>query len=130
MALSGKRVAVIGTGASAIQFVPQIVPQVARLHLFQRTPAYVMSKPDRAYSRFELTLMRRWPWTQKLDRAWQYLFHEVRGVAFFLWPALMKLQRQRVLRQLADLGETVQLRDIGGQAAIVVSGFTFVRSAP
>lgn len=101
VALSGKRVAVIGTGASAIQFVPQIVPQVARLHLFQRTPAYVMSKPDRAYSRFELALMRRWPWTQKLDRAWQYLFHEVRGVAFFLWPALMKLQRQRVLRQLA-----------------------------
>lgn len=101
VALSGKRVAVIGTGASAIQFVPQIVPQVARLHLFQRTPAYVMSKPDRAYSRFELALMRRWPWTQKVDRAWQYLFHEVRGVAFFLWPALMKLQRQRVLRQLA-----------------------------
>ncbi len=99
--LAGKRVAVIGTGASAIQFVPQIVPKVARLHLFQRTPAYVMAKPDRAYRPFELALMKRWPWTQKLDRAWQYLFHEARGVAFFLWPWVMKLQRMLVLRHLA-----------------------------
>ncbi|MGL4319133.1 MAG: flavin-containing monooxygenase [Pseudomonas sp.] len=99
--LSGKRVAVIGTGASAIQFVPQIVPKVARLYLFQRTPAYVLPKPDRAYSRFELTLMQRMPWTQKLDRGLQYLFHEVRGVAFFLLPWLMKPYRQLFLRHVA-----------------------------
>lgn len=99
--LSGKRVAVIGTGASAIQFVPQIAPQVAQLHLFQRSPAYVLPKPDRAYSRFELALMQRMPWTQKLDRVWQYLFHEARGVAFFLVPWLMKPYRQLFLRHIA-----------------------------
>lgn len=99
--LSGKRVAVIGTGASAIQFVPQIVPKVAQLHLFQRTPAYVLPKPDRAYSRFELALMQRLPWTQKLDRALQYLYHEARGVAFFLLPGLMKPYRQLFLRHVA-----------------------------
>ena len=99
--LAGKRVAVIGTGASAIQFVPQIVPKVARLHLFQRTPAYVLPKPDRAYSRLELALMQRWPWTQKLDRGLQYLHHEVRGVAFFLLPWLMKPYRRQFLRHLA-----------------------------
>lgn len=108
--LAGKRVAVIGTGASAIQFVPQIVPKVARLHLFQRTPAYVLPKPDRAYSRFELALMQRWPWTQKLDRAWQYLFHEVRGVAFFLLPWLMKPYRQLFLRYIAREVADPQLR--------------------
>jgi cation diffusion facilitator CzcD-associated flavoprotein CzcO len=46
--LAGKTVAVIGTGASAIQFVPQIQPQVAKLHLFQRTAPWVVPKPDRA----------------------------------------------------------------------------------
>src|SRR5262245_34399895 len=45
--LAGKRVAVIGTGASAIQFVPQIARQVARLDLYQRTPPWILPKPDR-----------------------------------------------------------------------------------
>ena len=44
--LRGKRVAVLGTGASAVQFVPAIAPQVDRLHLFQRTPQWVLPKPD------------------------------------------------------------------------------------
>lgn len=98
--LSGKRVAVIGTGASAIQFVPEIVPKVQQLTLFQRTAAYVLPKPDRAYSRFELALMQHFPWTQKLDRALQYLYHEARGVAFFVLPGLMKLYRSSFLRHL------------------------------
>ena len=46
--LAGRRVAVIGTGASAIQFVPEIQPSVERLTLFQRTPAWVMPRRDRA----------------------------------------------------------------------------------
>ena len=99
--LTGKRVAVIGTGASAIQFVPQIACKVSRLYLFQRTPAYVLPKPDRPYTGFELALMKRWPWTQKIDRVWQYLFHEARGVAFFLLPWLMKPYRQMFLRHIA-----------------------------
>ena len=48
--LSGKRVAVIGTGASAIQFVPQIVPLVASMLLFQRSAPYVLPKDDRQYN--------------------------------------------------------------------------------
>lgn len=46
--LRGERVAVIGTGASAIQFVPEIQPEVARLHLYQRTPQWILPKPDAA----------------------------------------------------------------------------------
>jgi len=48
--LGGKRVAVIGTGASAIQIVPAIASRVAQLHLFQRTPPWVMPRFDRAYA--------------------------------------------------------------------------------
>lgn len=108
--LSGKRVAVIGTGASAIQFVPEIVPRVQHLTLFQRTAAYVLPKPDRAYSGIELRLMQRWPWTQKLDRCLQYLYHEARGVAFFVLPGLMKLYRGSFLRHLQRQVEDSELR--------------------
>ena len=45
--LAGKRVAVVGTGATAIQLVPELQPQVAELHVLQRTPAWVMPKPER-----------------------------------------------------------------------------------
>jgi cation diffusion facilitator CzcD-associated flavoprotein CzcO len=49
--LRGKRVAVIGTGASAVQVIPAIVDAVERLHVFQRTPAWVMPRPDHAIPR-------------------------------------------------------------------------------
>ena len=49
--LTGKRVAVVGTGASAIQFVPEIQPEVAQLHVFQRTPPWVMPHPNRPITR-------------------------------------------------------------------------------
>ena len=49
--LEGKRVAVVGTGASAIQFVPRIAERVSRLHLFQRTPPWIQPKPDRPIPR-------------------------------------------------------------------------------
>jgi cation diffusion facilitator CzcD-associated flavoprotein CzcO len=48
--LEGKRVAVIGTGASAIQFVPRIAPRVGQLFVFQRTPPWIVPRHDRAFS--------------------------------------------------------------------------------
>jgi len=70
--LRGKRVAVIGTGASAIQFVPQIQPKVAELHLFQRTAPWVVPKPDRAMRAWEKRLFRASPVVHRLYRAWIY----------------------------------------------------------
>lgn len=98
--LTGKRVAVIGTGASAIQFVPQIQPQVAHLSLFQRSAAYVLPKPDRAYRRWELALMQRQPLLQRGDRLLKYLHHEARALAFVSFPWLMRLFRRRFTRHL------------------------------
>lgn len=108
--LAGKRVAVIGSGASAIQFVPQIQPQVAHLQLFQRTPAYVLAKPDRAYRPWELAVMRRLPWLQRIDRGLKYLQHEVRGLAFISMPWLMKLFRFSFERHLKQHIRDPQLR--------------------
>ena len=59
--LSGRKVAVIGTGASAIQFVPAIQPEVEELHLFQRTPPWVMPRPDRKITEVEKAVYRRFP---------------------------------------------------------------------
>jgi cation diffusion facilitator CzcD-associated flavoprotein CzcO len=73
--LTGERVAVIGTGASAIQFVPEIQPSVASLTLFQRTPPWVLPHRNRRITRAERALYRRVPAAQRL----------VRGVVY--WPA-------------------------------------------
>jgi len=66
--LTGKRVAVVGTGASAIQFVPGIVDRVGSLTVFQRSAPYVVPKPDQAYGPRHHALFRRLPWTQLAER--------------------------------------------------------------
>ena len=66
--LAGKRVAVIGTGASAIQIVPELAKQVAHLDVYQRTAPWVMPRRDRAYTRAERLAFRFVPGLQKLYR--------------------------------------------------------------
>src|SRR6476659_2145064 len=66
--LTGKRVAVVGTGASAIQFVPGIVDRVASMTIFQRSAPYVVPKPDQAYGPRHHALFRRLPRTQLAER--------------------------------------------------------------
>jgi len=70
--LTGKRVAVIGSGASAIQFVPAIVPRVAQLTLFQRTPPWVLQKLDFPVPRRWQRLFARFPVLQSLLRQMLY----------------------------------------------------------
>src|SRR5689334_12461667 len=66
--LAGRRVAVIGTGATAVQLVPTIARKVAELTVFQRTPIWVFPKLDRRISKRNQDLYRRWPLTQKAAR--------------------------------------------------------------
>jgi cation diffusion facilitator CzcD-associated flavoprotein CzcO len=70
--LSGRRVAVIGTGSSAIQFVPEIQPKVDQLYLFQRTAPWVLPKFDRRVPEGERALYRRMPIAQKALRGFLY----------------------------------------------------------
>jgi len=88
--LTGRNVAVIGTGASAIQFVPQIQPRVGRLSLFQRTAPWVMPRPDRPLTAFERRLYRAVPAAQRAMRAGIYWGRESSLFAF-MHPRLMKI---------------------------------------
>ena len=78
--LSGRNVAVIGTGASAVQFVPRIQPRAERLTVFQRTAQWVLPKADRAVTPFEQSLYRRFPLTQRALREAMYHGFELGGV--------------------------------------------------
>ena len=74
--LSGERVAVIGTGASAIQFVPEIQPEVAQLHVFQRSAPWVIPHRNRLVKRWERALYRLFPPAQLAMRAGIYWARE------------------------------------------------------
>jgi cation diffusion facilitator CzcD-associated flavoprotein CzcO len=100
--LTGKRVAVIGTGASAIQFVPHVAARAARVHVFQRTPPYVIDKADRPYTSWERRLLRWVPALRTLSRANTYARLEARGLAFVTAPRLMGRVEQVFRRRLAE----------------------------
>lgn len=80
--LEGKKVAVVGTGASAIQFVPAIVDQTAKLTLFQRTAPWIAPKFNRAFSEEEREEMRRNPIKRWNRRARLFWIHEKRAKGF------------------------------------------------
>ena len=87
--LTGKRVAVIGTGASAIQFIPEIQPAVSELHVFQRTPQWILPKPDHRIPAIERGFFRL-PFTLSNWRRILYAGLEVFGLGF-RHPALLKV---------------------------------------
>ncbi|MGS2810008.1 flavin-containing monooxygenase [Nocardia sp. MW-W600-9] len=109
--LDGKRVAVIGTGASAIQFVPRVAQRAARLELFQREAAHVIPKPDYAYSALAHTALRRVPGLLALSRAATYLALEPRAFAFTKFPQAMALVQRRFERYLAAQVPDAALRE-------------------
>ena len=74
--LRGKRIAVLGTGASAIQFVPGIQPEAGHVTVFQRSAPYVVPKPDREYTRAHNKAFRRFPATQTFGRNLTWVLSE------------------------------------------------------
>ena len=103
--LRGRSVAVIGTGASAIQFVPAIQPQVGRLTVFQRTPPWVMPRRDRPVRPRERALFRLLPPLQRLVRDAVYLGREA-TVLPFMKPGLLGRVPERMAR--AHLARSVR----------------------
>ena len=85
---TGERVAVIGTGASAIQFAPEVADQAAHLTVFQRTAPWILPRKDRAIRPVERWLFRRLPFLQKLVRGSIYAVRES-WVLGFRRPAVM-----------------------------------------
>jgi cation diffusion facilitator CzcD-associated flavoprotein CzcO len=80
--LSAKRVAVIGTGASAIQLVPAIADKVAHLDLYQRTPGWVIPRMDHAFEEKSKKRFARFPFLQRLFRSFIYLRAEMLAYGF------------------------------------------------
>ncbi len=74
--LRGKRVAVIGNGASAVQFVPQIAGGVAHLSVFQRTASWMMPRKNHVYPRWVRVAVERVPGLQWLRRRWVFHYTE------------------------------------------------------
>ena len=111
--LSGKRVALIGTGASAIQIVPEIAPRVARLDLYQRTAPWIVPKPERITRGAERALYRSLPLAQKAARWLTYWQLEAQVIAFTRRPGLLRvaegIARRHLRRQVADPGLRARL---------------------
>src|SRR5699024_4434378 len=80
--LRGNRVAVVGSGASAVQFVPEIAPRVAQLRLFQRTAQWVLPKPDHRVSRIQRWVLRHSTAARRALRGAQYLAMEALEIGF------------------------------------------------
>lgn len=79
--LAGKRVAVIGTGASAVQFIPHVQRTAAQVTVFQRTPPWVLPRGDQPTSSRRRALFRRLPPLQRAAREWEFRVNEVRHLA-------------------------------------------------
>ena len=103
---AGKRVAIIGSGASAAQVIPAIAPDVKQLHVFQRTPHWVLPRPDRKFTPFQRTLLKS-KLIYKLLRTAIYWGLESRVIGFKYSKTMLKLVAQRealhhIHKQIAD----------------------------
>ncbi|WP_207782125.1 flavin-containing monooxygenase [Phytoactinopolyspora limicola] len=111
--LADRRVAVIGTGASATQFIPEIQPIVSRLYVFQRTPPWVMPRLDRRRADWERRLYRRFPVLQRVVRTTIFWARESLVAGLTVNRRLLK-----PAEWLARLHLHSQVRDPGLRAAL------------
>ena len=104
--MEGKRVAAIGTGASAIQYIPELAKVVGRLFVFQRTPGWVIPKPDRPYRPREKWLFRRVPQIPAISRRLTYTRFELFTLAMTRAYWLLRLYeagyKRRLRREIPD----------------------------
>ena len=104
--LSGQRVAVIGTGASAIQFIPEIAKQAAQVHVFQRTPPWIHPRPDFEIPPAVRATFAAAPPVMRAFRDGIYWLLELRAAGFAVHPRLMA-----PLRRMAERHIERQIRD-------------------
>ena len=108
--LNGKRVAVIGTGCSAIQVVPAIQPAVSHLDVYQRSPGWTWPKMDLAYSERAQRAFERFPVLQRADRAAIFAFMELGAAAMTGSRGLLAPFRAIARRQIAKAISDPRLR--------------------
>ena len=106
----GKRVAVIGTGASAIQFVPEVAKDAAHLDLYQRTPPWIVPKPDREIRPLERMMFRKFPQTLNAFRQSIYWMLEARVLGFVGNPRILKIGELQARRHIRNQIKDKELR--------------------
>ena len=110
VSLEGKRIAVIGTGASAIQLVPELQKVAGRVDVYQRTPNWIIPRNERQFSGLEKALFRHVPGAQRAVRAGVYATLEGRVPAFAKFPALLKLVELQGKQNIAKAIKDPELR--------------------
>ncbi len=109
--LAGKRVAVVGNAASAIQIVPEIAPRAEHLSVFQRSANWMFPKEDREYPAWEQRLYAASPTLAKLYRWWLWLGYELRYPVIRQHPWLTRLATDKALDYIHEAVENPALRD-------------------
>jgi cation diffusion facilitator CzcD-associated flavoprotein CzcO len=109
--LAGRRIGVVGTGASAVQVVPQLVDKAAKLVVFQRTPPWILPRRDRPTSAAMRALYEHVPGMRQLARSVVYALHELRAPGFTRQPRILKAFEPLALRYLARRVKDPALRD-------------------
>jgi cation diffusion facilitator CzcD-associated flavoprotein CzcO len=98
--LKGKKVGVIGTGPSAVGFIPKIAENVEELIIFQRTPNWILPKPDRKFNNIEKWLLKNMPFFGKIYRYYEYLMSERLYFAFFVKQNKISSMFERIISNL------------------------------
>jgi len=111
--LTGKRVALIGTGASAIQIGPAIAKTVGHLDVYQRTAPWIMPRHDRGYSKLETLAYRHVPYLQRIAREAIYWGRETYALGFGYRPQILNVAQRVAERHIAK-----QIRDESLRAAV------------
>jgi cation diffusion facilitator CzcD-associated flavoprotein CzcO len=125
--LAGKRVGVIGNAASAIQFIPEIARDAARVEIFQRSANWMIRRGNRPYSKLAHRILGSSQWLSRLYRSWIWAYYE-----FFIYPIILGwpgfrhagewLARRAIRRDVADPGLRARLvpdYPIGGKRILV-----------
>ncbi len=108
--LQGKRVGVVGTGASAVQIVPSIADEAGEVVVFQRSAPWVLPRPEYAYSEAVKQLFERFPAVQRLYRALIYLRHEVQGMGLVRFHWVLEILERMLSEHIDETFEDPVLR--------------------
>lgn len=108
--LEGRRVGVIGTGASAIQLVPHVAERAAHLSVFQRTPPWIVPKRDVVFTPGQRKLLSAVPPAAWLLRGWIYCSHEARALVFTGGERVRRIAQRVALRHLHAQVSAPELR--------------------
>ena len=110
VSMFGRRVGVIGTGASAIQCVPPLAEDASHLTVFQRTPSWILPRHNTEYSEGTIDRFRRRPKWMKAHRQALRVANDLRSVAFDSHPQLLQVASRAALAHLRNQVKDSQLR--------------------